>query len=171
VSIAIRIALVLGVLSAVAALGAWGYRAIYDAGLTAGRAEIQTKWDADKIATQKLADAAQASNALKLEAAAKFNQETIDAFDQKLTTALADAHDYAVRLYNAETHLAAGSHPVPGPAGVAGAPAAAAPSGQGSVGIGPEPSGLDSTLGARLTECDANESQLSALQAEIVPQL
>jgi hypothetical protein len=161
-SLAIRILLLVVGAGALIGFGAFGYRAIYDAGLTAGRAEIQAKWDADRLETQKLADAAEAKNAADLAATLKLDQETIDGFKAEAAAAAAHAADYARRLHDAENRLRAGGSSLPqgrGQPGVAQPPQA------------PSQGRFDAAVGARLAECDANEAQLSALQAELLPQI
>ena len=158
----LRIVGILAGLALVAWLGAWGYHWVYHQGLAAGRAEIQVQWDADKVAIAATAAKQVAENAAAAAAAAKTNQETIDAYKAQLAALSVAADSYAGKLRLAEARGAACgsalSQAVSGP----GATPAAAPGGQGA---------LELAVGARLAECDANESQLRSLIREVEPQL
>ncbi len=150
----------------IAGAGAWAYRAIYDAGRTAGLAEEKVLWDTDRRKQDQLVAAAIAANAAQLQAEAQRNQEKADDYEARISNLTAVAADYADRLRVAAKGRAttdggavpqAASQPTV-------APAAAAP-GEGQAG------GLLGAVGDRLAECDINEAQLTALQAEIAPQL
>lgn len=146
----------------VAGVCGWGCRAIYNAGVTSGRSRVQARWDADKLATQKLVAEQQQVADEKLAAAVKLNQEILDAYSAKMADVQADADDYARRLRNAQGELATNAGTLPRVAGGFAAAVATPPPSEGR---------LDAAVGARLAECDANEAQLTALEGELLPQI
>jgi hypothetical protein len=163
-ALVIRIAVALVGLGFLAGLGFWGYRTVYDAGLTAGRAEIQAKWDADRIAADQKLATIEADNAEKLRQADELNQETVDEYEHKLATVADSVSSYASRLHAVEAKLAAAGagSPVPQAANQPATPPTPLAIGPGQI---------ESAIGARLAECDVNEAQLSALITEIKPQI
>jgi len=140
----------------------FGFRAVYDAGHSAGVSETTAQWDADKIAIQKVTDAAIAQATAERDMALKSNEAIQNDYQSKLTAATANAADFALRLRNAETLIAANRSNVPKAGG--GSESATASTEAGDV-------RLTNALGAALAECSANTAQLDALITEIKPQL
>jgi hypothetical protein len=149
------------VVIALIAFGLVGAFVAYLAGHKAGAAEIQVKWDADRaLIAQQSAAALAAVTAEKEKALA--DNATIE--DQYLA-AVADASrriDALTASLRDYQNTAARSSPLPAAPGRSDPAATAAPDGGES---------LTRALAARLVECDDNEAQLSALIAEITPQL
>jgi hypothetical protein len=158
VPISLRLAIYLSVLALVASAFAFTYHS----GERAGRNEVQVQWDADKATQQAAADAAIAkATKEKLDAIAA-NEAIDEKYQDVLRDANARADDYARRLQSYEARLrAASSAPAKAPSDP-GAPATAPPRGEGQ---------LESAVGSRLAECDANEAQLESLIEELQPQL
>ena len=131
-------------------------------GYQAGSAAIQVKWDADKAQIQKAVDIALAAATAQKEKALADNETIQTTYQGQLAAAQSTAADLADRLRKLEARIAAGSDHLP-----------KADGGPGPVNPTPVPSqdGFNTALADRLLECAANEAQLSALIAEIKPQL
>jgi len=152
----------LGIYAGIFALIAVIFSFTYHEGARAGRLAVQVQWDADKAAQQRAADAAIAKATQEKLAAIAANEVISDQYLSAIANSDARAAEYAQRLRDYEARLhAAGSAAGKAP-GNADPPAAAPASGQGQ---------LESAIGQRLVECDANEAQLIALQEELLPQL
>jgi hypothetical protein len=142
--------------------GYLGYRSAYDSGLMAGKAEVQTLWDADKAAIQRVADAAIAQATKERDDALTANEVAQNGYQTQLSAANASAADFAKRLRYTEALIATRSSAVP-KAGSGQQPTATSTQ-SGDV-------SLTNALGAALAECSANVAQLDALIIEIKPQL
>jgi len=147
-------------LIAIVVVGLLGGWIGYEAGHKAGSAEIQIKWDADKTAIQKAADVALAAVTAQKEKALADNEAIQATYQSQLQSAQTTAGDLARRLRDYQN--AAHGGPMPPPTGGSGPVTSASIPSEGR---------LDSALAARLAECAGNEAQLSALIAEIKPQL
>lgn len=157
-----KILAVLVGLGLAAGAGVFAYSRIFDSGLTAGRAEVQAKWDKDRLRMQKLIDAAAAENAKNHEVAAVRDQEAEDAYNSVVQGTAAVAAAYARSLHDYENRLAASSNAVSISRYFAKSPTAADVS-------GPRP--IDAAIGARLAECDQHEAAYQALISELTPQV
>jgi hypothetical protein len=142
----------------------WGASTIYEAGRTAGRAEVKTLWDANRQDVEQKVAQIQAENAEKLRALDDANQETVDEYEHKLATVTDSVASYANRLRAVEARLSAANNR-PDPVPTASEPAT--PPAPIALGAGQ----FEQLLGARLAECDVNEAQLKALIVEVTPQL
>lgn len=159
-------AIAIGVLVIALALGGYiGFRMAFDSGLTAGKAEVQTEWDADKINIQKVADVAIASAMKQRDDAIENNQVIHDQYEKQVAGISANAADFARRLRNAEAIITAGGRST-GKADSGPAPATA-----GQTSSADQFGRLLTLITDFHTECQANADQLDALIAEIKPQL
>jgi hypothetical protein len=149
-------------IGAVAGLGAWGYRSVYNGGLTAGRAEIATQWSADRLKTQTLIEAKTAENAAAEQAAAVRAQETDDAYRAVVqgTAAVADA--YARSLRDHENRPRANPSAMPGDHPFAGIT---------DTTVVPGPGPIERAVAARLAECAEHEAAFETLRTQLTPQL
>jgi hypothetical protein len=145
--------------------GYFGFRYAYDDGEISGKAQIQTAWDADRAAIQKLTDTAIAAATKQRDEALTANEAIQNDYQTKLSAANANAADFSRRLSNALSGATANRSAVP-QAGAGPSPATAStPSSAEQLG---KLVGLTADLHA---ECVANSAQLNALIAEIKPQL
>lgn len=146
----------------VAGAALWIALALISHGKAEGIAETQVKWDADKLSIQAISNAAIAAADKDRDTALANNEAIQNAYIAEKNTHAADTANYLSELRSAYLRLAAGRGSVSqsnsGPE-----PATAAP-------VASE-SPLGTVIAARLAECDANESQLSSLIAEVKPQL
>jgi hypothetical protein len=133
----------------------------YSQGHAAGAAEIQSQWDTDKLAIQKVADAAIAEATKDKEEALSNNSGVINDLTQQLDSARGLNTQLADRLraYQATRPAAGGVPESRGRPGIVAAPAAP--------GVGE----LNVALGDALDECYANYAKYSALIKELTPQL
>lgn len=150
---------------AVAASVFFGCRGIYNAGRTAGRAEVQLTFDNFKADVAKAASDQAEKNATEAAAAALHDRETHDAYEIKLAAARADAADYAGRMFNALARVAASARTA---AQVQGGPGPAPAGGPKSDGGARQ---LSKLLADAHTECLANDDRLDALVVEVIPQV
>lgn len=140
----------------------FGFRAVYTAGDNAGASRVQTQWDEDKSAIQKVTDAAIATATKQRDDALQANEVAQNGYQIQLSAANSSAADFAKRLRSAEARIAANSSAV-SKAGSGQQPSSAS-SQAGDV-------GLTNALGAALAECSSNSAQLDALIVELKPQL
>jgi len=153
----------IGVTVILLALGGYfGYRLAYDSGQTAGRAEIQTQWDANRAKIQAVTDAAIATATKQRDDAFIANEVAQHGYQEQLSAINATAADFARRLRYAEARIATHSDPLPKTSG--GQQPAATGAQAGDV-------NLTNAIGAALAECSANTAQLDALIVELKPQL
>jgi hypothetical protein len=153
-------------IGAVLALGAviWIGIAVYDAGKKAGSDAVQRLWDQDKAQLQALTAAAVAKATQERDAALQTNAEVSNAYQQKLDVAAADSAQFSSRLRNAEARLLSlSSMPTSGSGSQTTDPGS--PSSAGQLGQ------LVTLITGLRTECKANSDQLTALIAEITPQV
>ena len=143
----------------------FGLRAVYDAGHSAGVSETTAQWDADKIAIQKVTDAAIAQATAERDMALKSNEAIQNDYQSKLTAATANAADFALRLRNAETLIAANRSNNSKAGGGSESATASAASSTDQLGQ------LVALVTDFRTECKANSDQLDSLISEIKPQL
>jgi hypothetical protein len=152
-------------LTALVAAGFFGVRAIYGAGHTAGKAEVQVTFDKFKADVAKAANDQALQNAADAAAATKLDREKHDEYEAQIAAARADVGVYAERLRNALARLAAGSGAsAPAPSGQGLAPASG-PSSDDRLGQ------LSQLIAAERAECIANDDRLDALVAEVTPQV
>jgi len=147
-------------------IGAGGYfalRSVYEAGDSAGAAEVQARWDANSKAIAALADTARVEAIAAEAAALARNQGVIHDLQTKLDASSAAGLAMAERLRNALTAgAAAGRRAVPqAPGGPVVAPAG------GTLVDDP----LTVAAGDAFAECARNADRLDALIAEVGPQL
>ena len=147
-------------------IGAGGYfalRSVYEAGDSAGAAEVQARWDANSKAIAALADTARVEAIAAEAAALARNQGVIHDLQTKLGASSAAGLAMAERLRNALTAgAAAGRRAVPqAPGGPVVAPAG------GTLVDDP----LTVAAGDAFAECARNADRLDALIAEVGPQL
>lgn len=156
--------LIAGIASLVAILGftAFGMRYIYNKGHTSGVAEITAQWDADKLAIQKVTDAAIAQATAERDMALKANEGIENDYQAQLSASHALSDSLAIQLRKYAASHPANSGTVPKTGSGQAASAASSPAGDDR---------LTSALGAALAECSANTAQLDALIIELKPQL
>ena len=156
---------IVAILAALLALvaGVWWYGAHEEAkGHAAGAAEIQTEWDADKVAIAKLASDAALKAEKDREDALANNEGVISDLQIQLQSARGLNTQLSASLRNYQTRPAAGGGGVPKAGG-----------GQTVVVTAADPSvgRLDDALGAALSECADNRANQQALINELKPQL
>src|SRR5277367_1670570 len=147
---------------ALVAFGFYEYRTVYNSGKQAGMEQVQTAWDQDKEAIQKVTDAAIAKATKDRDDALEANEGIKNDYEAQLLTARANATAISNQLRNYQARHTSSFDQLPETSSGLGAPAAS--TGQGLA-------KLDDALGAALTECKDNAAQLNALIAEIKPQL
>jgi hypothetical protein len=153
------------VLAFIAALligGWWLDEHAYHSGLTAGKAEVQTAWDQDKAAIEKLDEAAIAKANKDRDDALATNEGIQNDLQTQLATARALNTDLAQRLRAYEISSTARGNSVSEARGGPDTPTAAVNASLGR---------LDDATAAALSECAANRTNQIALIGEIVPQL
>jgi hypothetical protein len=157
------IAILLGVIALIVGV-VYEYHAIYNDGMSAGKAEVMTAWDKDKAEIATLAAEQAAKNASDEAAALIHDQEVHDDYEAQLSTANARADELTQRLRLAFTaaRAAADSGPVQkGPNGSSSVPQ--------SQPISVER--LTQLFTAAAAECLANDDALDALYSDLSPQL
>ena len=158
IKLIITLAAAIGILS-----GLWYYgHAEHASGYKEGAASIQTQWDADKKAIQRLADEAVLKATKDRDDAIQANEVLHNDYQTQLSTARTLNSQLAQRLRNAQNRVPTGSGSVPKTG-----------SGQGSTSTSSAPTmgQIDDAIAATLTECANNRAQLTALIGEIQPQL
>jgi hypothetical protein len=152
----LRLAPYIGALIAVTAL--LGYT--HHKGVVSGRADIQAKFDKFVDAQEALTIKAQKEADAQETAAKIANAKILSDYQHQIST----SHDYAAllasRLRDALSHTS-------------GSPVPEGTDQPGTAGTAPTPSvtGIGEAIGDAIAECRDNESQLSALLAELTPQL
>jgi hypothetical protein len=155
--------IVIGVLIVGLALGGYLlYRSAYNSGQTAGKAEVQTLWDADRSKIQAVTDAAIAKATQEKEAAIAANEGIQNDLQAQLDSMHGLNASLAERLRRANANPTAHSSPLPQAAG--NQKPVAAPV-DDSVGR------LNQLLADALTECRTNWVNYSALIKEVSPQV
>lgn len=150
----------------IVALGGYlGFRLAFNSGVTAGKAETQILWDNDKAKIQSVADAAIAEATKEKEAALANNEVIQNGYQAQLSAVNASAAEFAKRLRDAETRLAASSRNLPQANSGQPATATSAPTSADQLG---KLAQLTADLHA---ECTANADQLDSLSGQIKPQL
>jgi hypothetical protein len=141
----------------------FGLRSVYSAGVTDGKAVVQTAWDADKASIQKVTDAAIAQATAQRDMALQANEVIANDYQTKLSAANANAAALlaSVRAYEARAAANRGALPKAG-----GGQPTADPSQ-----VPPSKDGLDQFLERYDVACQSDAAQLNALIAELKPQL
>lgn len=133
----------------------------YNQGDTAGSSRVQLEWDQNKADIQRIADEALVTATKQRDDAIQANQVLHDQFLKDQAAAAADTAQFAARLRNAESIIAASGRSVPaGGAGQSDVPSGGTSSAQqlGSL----------VTLVAELRrECKANDDALDAIYASV----
>jgi hypothetical protein len=133
---------------------------VHHAGVTAGRSQIQTKFDAFVRASDAVVAKQIAKNAADKAAAEKANADTLKDYQRKLSDSAAYGRTLANRLRD---YLAqANSGPLPKDDHN---PSTLEP------GQTPSDTGIGERIGAAFAECRDNADQLDALIHELAPQL
>jgi hypothetical protein len=159
-------AILIGLLVVSLAVGGYfAFREAYDLGNTAGKAETQELWDADRSKIQTITDAAIAAANKQRDDALEANEVTASEYQKKVDAANSSAADFSKRLSNALASLAANRS---APSQTGGAPTASDP---GPSPVAQQLGQLAAIVTGLRTECSQNADQLDGLIASIKPQL
>jgi chromosome segregation ATPase len=142
--------------------GYFGYRSAYDSGQTAGKAETQILWDADRIAIQKVADDAIAENTKEKEAALAANEGITNDLQNQLSSIRDLSGNLAMRLRDAESRAAAS-------AGSLSQANDKLRTASGALNASLEQ--INGAVADTINECGANNAKYTALVKELRPQL
>lgn len=133
---------------------------IHHKGVIAGRAQIQATFDAYVSASDAVVAQQRADNEQKLKDAETTNAQALALLSTQRDNAVTYGRSIAGKLR--DYYAQANSSPVPKAGDQPGTDAAPKT---------PSDTGLTEAVGAVITECFDNEAQLTALQAELAPQL